>query len=194
MSQRTSDGAEHEGSRRMKTELLVQLDGLSKNQEHIFLLAASNLPWDLDTAMLRRLEKRILINLPDFKARKRMFEINLPNGSVDSNNNTVVEGLDYDKLAEITEGYSGSDIKLVCKEAAMIPVRKIFNILENMNEEESAKLTQNNSENDHESRIDITALKREPVQMKDVYQALSCTKPSCPTSLSEKYLVWQNMR
>jgi len=192
MSQRTSDGAEHEGSRRMKTELLVQLDGLSKNQEHIFLLAASNLPWDLDTAMLRRLEKRILINLPDFKARKRMFEINLPNGSVDSNNNTVVEGLDYDKLAEITEGYSGSDIKLVCKEAAMIPVRKIFNILENMNEEESAKLTQNNSENDHESRIDITALKREPVQMKDVYQALSCTKPSCPTSLSEKYLEWQN--
>lgn len=192
MSQRTSDGAEHEGSRRMKTELLVQLDGLSKNQEHIFLLAASNLPWDLDTAMLRRLEKRILINLPDFKARKRMFEINLPNGSVDSNNNIVVEGLDYDKLAEITEGYSGSDIKLVCKEAAMIPVRKIFNILENMNEEESAKLTQNNLENGHESHINIKALKREPVQMKDVYQALSCTKPSCPTSLSEKYLEWQN--
>ena len=52
-------------------------------------------------------------------------------------------------------GYSGSDIKLVCKEAAMIPVRKIFNILENMNEEESAKLTQNNLENGHESHINI---------------------------------------
>ncbi|ORX77716.1 AAA-domain-containing protein [Anaeromyces robustus] len=190
MSQRTSDGAEHEGSRRMKTELLVQLDGLSKNSEHIFFLAASNLPWDLDTAMLRRLEKRILINLPDFKARKRMFEINLPNGSVDSYNNIVVEGLDYDKLAEITEGYSGSDIKLVCKEAAMIPVRKIFSILENMDEEQSSIII--NNDNSEESQVDITALKREPVQMKDIFKALSCTKPSCPTTLSGKYLEWQN--
>jgi katanin p60 ATPase-containing subunit A1 len=196
MSQRTSDGAEHEGSRRMKTELLVQLDGLSKNSEHIFLLAASNLPWDLDTAMLRRLEKRILINLPDFKARKRMFEINLPNGSVDSNNNIVVEGLDYDKLAELTEGYSGSDIKLVCKEAAMIPVRKIFNILEQMNEKDTEELARNNHpENENEgegSHINISGLKREPVRMKDVFKALECTKPSCPTTLSEKYLEWQN--
>jgi len=193
MSQRTSDGAEHEGSRRMKTELLVQLDGLSKNSEHIFLLAASNLPWDLDTAMLRRLEKRILINLPDFKARRRMFEMNLPNGLLDSNNNVVVEGLDYDNLAEITEGYSGSDIKLVCKEAAMIPVRKIFNILENMDENESEKLMKGNNSNEEGSpHNDISGLKREPVRMKDVYKALSCTKPSCPNSLSEKYLEWQN--
>lgn len=52
-------GGEHEGSRRMKTELLIQMDGLSKSDDHVFLLAASNLPWDLDLAMLRRLEKRV---------------------------------------------------------------------------------------------------------------------------------------
>jgi SpoVK/Ycf46/Vps4 family AAA+-type ATPase len=51
---------DHEGSRRMKTELLIQLDGLMKNKERVFLLAASNLPWDLDVAMLRRLEKRVI--------------------------------------------------------------------------------------------------------------------------------------
>lgn len=54
MSERTSEG-EHEASRRMKTELLLQLDGLVKGKERVFLLAASNLPWDLDSALLRRL-------------------------------------------------------------------------------------------------------------------------------------------
>lgn len=45
----------------MKTELLIQMDGVIKKNERVFLLAASNLPWDLDIAMLRRLEKRVLI-------------------------------------------------------------------------------------------------------------------------------------
>jgi katanin p60 ATPase-containing subunit A1 len=45
----------------MKTELLIQMDGLVKNKEKIFLLAASNLPWDLDMALLRRLEKRVKV-------------------------------------------------------------------------------------------------------------------------------------
>lgn len=59
MSQRSSDGQEHEGSRRMKTELLIQMDGLNKGNTQVFVLAASNMPWDLDPALLRRLEKRV---------------------------------------------------------------------------------------------------------------------------------------
>ena len=81
MSSRTSTG-EHEASRRMKTELLIQLDGLIKSQnERVFLLAASNLPWELDTALLRRLEKRILVPLPSKEAREDMIRKLVPASS-----------------------------------------------------------------------------------------------------------------
>lgn len=147
-------GGEHEGSRRMKTELLVQMDGLAKSDDLVFLLAASNIPWELDHAMLRRLEKRILVDLPTLEARIKMFATHLPPSVIKENGLSLTADLDYNRLAEvfllkeknfwynlqkknfskITEGYSGSDIKLVCKEAAMKSVRKVFAALENLAE------------------------------------------------------------
>ncbi|CAE8615827.1 unnamed protein product [Polarella glacialis] len=98
MSSRGGDGGggEHEGSRRMKTELLIQMDGMMRDtKDQVFLLAASNLPWDLDSAMLRRLEKRVLVNLPNAEAREAMISASLPDG--------FAEKLDYAKLASLTE-------------------------------------------------------------------------------------------
>ncbi|BFY97854.1 hypothetical protein BsWGS_00894 [Bradybaena similaris] len=175
MSQRGSQGggSEHEGSRRMKTELLVQMDGLSKTDDLVFLLAASNLPWELDHAMLRRLEKRILVALPTLEARKAMFKHHLPPvvSSKDGGLELLAE-LDYDMLAGKTDGYSGSDIKLVCKEAAMRPVRKIFYALEHHTEGE-------------ELHIHLDKIKTE-----DVSAALERTKPSAKT-MKQKYADWQ---
>mmetsp|Transcript_33733 Transcript_33733/g.91300 ORF Transcript_33733/g.91300 Transcript_33733/m.91300 type:complete len:288 (-) Transcript_33733:54-917(-) len=123
MSARGGGDGEHEGSRRMKTELLIQMDGMLRDtQDQVFLLAASNLPWDLDDAMLRRLEKRVLVYLPSAEAREAMFRTNLPEG--------FAEELDYPRLASLTEEWSGSDIRLLCKEAAMHPLRRLMAELE----------------------------------------------------------------
>ncbi|GMH20791.1 hypothetical protein Nepgr_022633 [Nepenthes gracilis] len=123
ISQRGEGRSEHEASRRLKTELLIQMDGLMKTDELVFVLAATNLPWELDAAMLRRLEKRILVPLPGPEARRAMFEELLPSAS-------EVDRLPYDLLVERTEGFSGSDIRLVCKEAAMQPLRRLMAVLE----------------------------------------------------------------
>ncbi|XP_044977086.1 katanin p60 ATPase-containing subunit A-like 2 [Hordeum vulgare subsp. vulgare] len=123
ISQRGEARSEHEASRRLKTELLIQMDGLTKTKDLVFVLAATNLPWELDAAMLRRLEKRILVPLPEAEARHSMFKELLP--AMTSNLEVP-----YDILVEKTEGYSGSDIRLVCKEAAMQPLRRLMSVLE----------------------------------------------------------------
>lgn len=174
MSQRGSQGGsgEHEGSRRMKTELLVQMDGLSKTDDLVFLLAASNIPWELDQAMLRRLEKRILVDLPTYEARKAMFKHHLPTVVVPKEGGLeLLSNLDYDLLATKTEGYSGSDLRLVCKEAAMRPVRKIFDALEK------------NDHGDLHIRLDT-------ITTSDVMKAIDRTKPSAGR-MKERYAAWQ---
>uniref|UniRef100_A0A6Q2ZH05 Katanin p60 ATPase-containing subunit A-like 2 n=1 Tax=Esox lucius TaxID=8010 RepID=A0A6Q2ZH05_ESOLU len=101
MSQRgTGGGGEHEGSRRMKTELLVQMDGLARSDDLVFVLAASNLPWELDHAMLRRLEKRILVGLPSGPAREAMISHWLPPFSCTGGVELRTE-LAYDTLAQV---------------------------------------------------------------------------------------------
>lgn len=73
MTQR-ADGAEHEASRRIKTQLLVEIDGLNAtSSQQIFVLAATNLPWTIDSAMLRRLEKRVYVPSPDEAARAEII-------------------------------------------------------------------------------------------------------------------------
>jgi len=112
-------GGEHEASRRMKTELLIQMDGLAKSESMVFVLGASNVPWDLDHAALRRFEKRILVAMPDAQARAQIFSLQMqqmPGGCEVSS----------EQLAAQTEGFSGSDVVLLAKEAAMRPLRRLM--------------------------------------------------------------------
>lgn len=85
--------------------------------KNIMVLAATNRPQDLDDALRRRLEKRVYIPLPEAEGRLSLFTINLK-GII------MNDDVSFDKLVEMTEGYSGADISNVCREASMMPLRK----------------------------------------------------------------------
>lgn len=110
---------ESEASRRIKTELLVQMNGVGNDSNGVLVLGATNIPWQLDAAVRRRFERRIYIALPDLEARKRMFELNI--GTVPCE----CSQQDLRVLAEMTDGYSGHDIAVVVRDALMQPIRKI---------------------------------------------------------------------
>jgi vacuolar protein-sorting-associated protein 4 len=109
---------ESDSLRRVKTEFLVQMDGVGNSESQVLVLGATNIPWELDAAIRRRFEKRVYIPLPEAESRAYMVRLNLgdtPNDLTES---------DFEKLGEITEGSSGSDIKVLVKEALMEPLRR----------------------------------------------------------------------
>merc|ERR1712038_1685982 len=110
---------ESESARRIKTEFLVQMQGVGNDMDGILVLGATNIPWTLDAAIRRRFEKRIYIDLPDAPARANMFKLNIGDTS------TTITEQDYQILGQRTEGYSGADIGLVVRDALMMPVRKV---------------------------------------------------------------------
>lgn len=110
---------ESEASRRIKTELLVQMNGVGNDSHGVLVLGATNIPWQLDSAIRRRFERRIYIPLPDVAARTKMFEINV------GETPCSLTKEDYRNLGQMTDGYSGSDIAVAVKDALMEPIRKI---------------------------------------------------------------------
>ena len=110
---------ESEALRRIKTELLVQMNGVGYDSRGGLVVGATYMPWQLEAAVRRRCERRIYIALPDAEARTRMFELNI--GDVPCE----CSPLDYQALAAMTEGYSGHDIAVVVRDALMQPIRKI---------------------------------------------------------------------
>lgn len=132
---------DNEASRRVMAEMLVQMDGIAspnsnnnlnesnqtstsneKSEEkskpkNVMVLGATNHPWDLDDALRRRFEKRVYIPLPNKIGRLQMFRINLKGVE-------LAKDVNFDELVKLTEGYSGADISNVCREAALMPMRR----------------------------------------------------------------------
>ncbi len=102
----------HTPMRSAVNQLLLELDDISGNNEGVFLLAATNHPWDVDSALRRpgRFDRTLLVLPPDAAAREGVFRYHL--------RERPVAGIDLARLAKQTDGYSGADIAHICETAA----------------------------------------------------------------------------
>ncbi|KAK9668891.1 hypothetical protein RND81_13G094400 [Saponaria officinalis] len=117
---RRENPGEHEAMRKMKNEFMVNWDGLrTKDTERVLVLAATNRPFDLDEAVIRRLPRRLMVNLPDAPNRAKILKVILAKEELSTD-------VDFDAIANLTDGYSGSDLKNLCVVAAHCPIREIL--------------------------------------------------------------------
>eukprot|EP00294_Goniomonas_avonlea_P008107 CAMPEP_0114562350 /NCGR_PEP_ID=MMETSP0114-20121206/12482_1 /TAXON_ID=31324 /ORGANISM="Goniomonas sp, Strain m" /LENGTH=698 /DNA_ID=CAMNT_0001748029 /DNA_START=83 /DNA_END=2179 /DNA_ORIENTATION=+ len=161
---------EHDATRRLKSEMLSQMDGIASHVNPnglVMVLATTNTPWDLDDALRRRLEKRIYIPLPDVHARQELFKLYLKT--------VTCSGVVIEDLARRSEGYSGADIYLLCREASMAPMRRVVAA---HSPTEMARLKQ-------EGNLQLT------VTGEDFTAALANTKPSVSQGDLKRYEDWE---
>ncbi|KAH9329616.1 hypothetical protein KI387_001724 [Taxus chinensis] len=118
LSQRKSDG-EHESSRRLKTQFLIEMEGFDSGSEQLLLIGATNRPQELDEAARRRLTKRLYIPLPSTEARAWIVRNLLEKDRLFN-----LSDEEINSICKITEGYSGSDMKNLVKDASMGPLRE----------------------------------------------------------------------
>lgn len=152
------------GERRLKTQLLTELQGLGSDiEDRITLIGATNLPWQLDFALRSRFEKKIHVPLPDRDGRAKIFEIHMEDIE-------VAPSVDYEEFSDLTEGYSGRDISVVCREAAMEPIREL----------------QKTGRMDEEREI----LDIRPVSREDFMEAIENIRPATPPEDVKRYIDW----
>ncbi|CAG9783413.1 unnamed protein product [Diatraea saccharalis] len=156
---------EHEATRRIKTEFLVQFDGAGTGEEdRLLIVGATNRPQELDEAARRRLVKRLYIPLPDTEARKQIIS-NL----LKTERHSLIPA-HIEELSVLSEGYSGADMRALCSEAAMGPVRAV-------------PLSQ---------IVSIDSGQVRPVNVEDFKNALQRVKPSVSQDDLGQYIKWNN--
>lgn len=116
-------GDDHEVMGMMKAEFMTSWDGLTSGSDRILVLGATNRPGDIDPAILRRMPKRFAVALPDAEQRFKILSLMLKDTKLDPQ-------LSLRLLASQTTGFSGSDLRELCRNAAMVPVRECMRAME----------------------------------------------------------------
>jgi len=151
----------------MKSEFLTLWDGMltdNAHSRHVVVLAATNRPYDVDSAVLRRLPRSFEIGLPNEESRLDILQLFLQKQSMTEESRNFIP-----ELARKTDGYSGSDLKELCRAAAMEPIREISAHVSRLHVMASAKGEKPTA--DSPGSIDIR-----PVEKKDFLKALQRVK------------------
>ncbi|XP_044628149.1 spastin isoform X3 [Equus asinus] len=111
---------EHDASRRLKTEFLIEFDGVqSAGDDRVLVMGATNRPQELDEAVLRRFTKRVYVSLPNEETRLLLLKNLL------GKQGSPLTQKELAQLARMTDGYSGSDLTALAKDAALGPIREL---------------------------------------------------------------------
>eukprot|EP01035_Chromulina_nebulosa_P018809 gene18809-24579_t len=161
-SREGSEDSAHGTITAVKTTLMQEWDGLRTTNDRVVVIASTNRPFDLDEAVLRRLPRRILVDLPDLSTRIDILRVSL-------SRNRLHEDVNITSLAMLLDGYTGSDIKEVCREAV---VRVSHETAIALDSGKSVNLSTDISID----QINQTSLR--PVQLSDFKQALKKMKAS----------------
>jgi len=190
---------ESEAARRIKTEFLVQMNGVGNDVDGILVLAATNIPWALDPAIRRRFEKRIYIGLPDTAARTRMYQIHL--GNTPHN----ITQQQFKELGEKAESYSGSDLAVVVRDAMMQPIRLVqtathFKRVAGPSRDNPSVIREDlltpcspgesGAEEMAWTEVDGALLKEPVITANDFLKSLKTTRPTVNQKDLEKYVQW----
>jgi len=156
-------GEEVGGEKRVRNQFLMEMDGLKEKENNkllVFVVGTTNKPWKLDIGFIRRFEKRIYVPPPDKRVRKQLFKHYIEKLS----ESYEIEDIDYDKLAELTEGYSSADIYSIVKETQA-------NLAEEFLEKGNGEVLR-------------------PITTEDFIQVIKSRKPSIEKNLLEAYKIW----
>ncbi|XP_038972217.1 uncharacterized protein LOC103715088 [Phoenix dactylifera] len=178
---RRENPGEHEAMRKMKNEFMVNWDGLrTKDKERVLVLAATNRPFDLDDAVIRRFPRRLMVNLPDASNREKILRVILAKEE-------LTPDVALEALANMTDGYSGSDLKNLCVTAAHCPIREV---LEKEKKERSSALAEGRPLPALHGSDDIRPLSME--DLKYAHEQVCASVSSESTNMSE-LLQWNEL-
>ena len=124
-------GGGHDEREQTLNQLLVEMDGFEEN-ESVILIAATNRPDILDPALLRpgRFDRQVTVDRPDVKGREQILRVHAANKPLD-------DGVHFDKLAQLTVGFTGADLANLMNEAALLAARRKKNLISMAEIEES---------------------------------------------------------
>ncbi|XP_058984100.1 outer mitochondrial transmembrane helix translocase [Musca domestica] len=128
---RSRNSNDHEATAMMKTQFMMLWDGLNTNHEAtVIVMGATNRPQDLDKAIIRRMPAQFHIGLPNVEQRFKILKLIM-------DTETVNENVDFNRLAKLTSGFSGSDLREMCRNASVYRMRQFMK----SNTKEDANIT-----------------------------------------------------